>query len=154
MTESSPSPAEIIIAERQLEAMKMRKEGWSYRDIGDHLGISDDTARRDVITALQAIQWTRDEQAVEVREMAMNRNHDAIKAIYERVLSGDVGAIDRLIRLNEQLLDIVGGRTANLDLTSGGAKLEAPINTIEVLLTHGGPGTAGALPDGKATDPL
>lgn len=124
--------------ERQVKALKLRKEGWSYRAIGDELGISDDTARNDVLDGLKMIAWTRDEEALEVSQMVKDRNNEIIMQIYEKCLAGDMGAIDRLIKLNDQLLDIVGGRITKHDITSGGKALEVPIHTVEVMLAYGG----------------
>jgi predicted transcriptional regulator len=135
---TSASPRDLALVERRTSALRLRKEGYSYRDIAKELGVSDDTARNDVLEGLNASRWIKDEEALEVREMAKARNHDAIKAIYDAVLDGDLGAIDRLIKLNDQLLNMVGALGGRLDVTSGGKPITgpAPVHTIEVHLAH------------------
>lgn len=138
----------LIITERAIEALRMRKEGLSYQSIGDLLGVSDDTARRDVLGALKQLEWVRNEEALEVRHMVMERDNDAIRAIYERVIDGDLLAIDRMVKLNDQLLDTVGGKIGRMDVTSGGRPLESTrIDTIEVVLSV--PALPGELEDGE-----
>lgn len=128
----------LKILERRIQAIRLRKEGYSYQEIGDILGVSTVTAHNDIKKALESNYFALEESANEVREMILARDHDAIKAIYEKVHNGDLGAIDRLIKLNEQLLSLVGGSTLRHDLTSGGKPLVAAIHTIEVVLSNDG----------------
>lgn len=130
----STSPKAIEIAERRVQVLRLRKEGKTYEQIGTELGISDDTARNDCLAAIRSIEWTQEEAAMEVRELVKHRNDELINSLYEKALNGDYGAVDRIIRINEQLLDIVGGKITRHDVTSGGGKLGTSITTVEVIL--------------------
>lgn len=130
----STSPKAIEIAERRVKVLKLRKEGWTYEKIGNELSISDDTARNDCLEAIRSIEWTAEEAAMEVRELVKHRNDELINSLYEKALNGDYGAVDRIIKINEQLLEIVGGKITRHDITSGGGKIGAAITTVEVIL--------------------
>lgn len=131
------SPSALTIAERQRRAMYLRKIGKSYQQIADELLVSVGTVTRDIQEAMNLVKFEGKEEVLEFRRMVIDRNHDAILAIYESVVAGDLLAIDRLIKLNEQLINLVGASVSRHDVTSDGKPLVSSIHTIEVVLNDG-----------------
>lgn len=130
-------PAMVKRLERQNRALTLRKEGWSIGDIAAELGVAEGTAREDIKSAIAQIQWNNAEMVAEIRQGILDRNMDMIRSLYEKILVGDVNAQDRVIRINQQLMDLVIGQ--KLDVTSGGEKLAEPIRHVEVFLAASEP---------------
>src|SRR4029077_11263702 len=70
---SSTSPRTIRAAQRCAEALNLRKQGYSYREIGAHLGVSTAQAARDIETALAEITL---EPARELLKLELQRCDD------------------------------------------------------------------------------
>lgn len=58
---------------RQIEALELRKVGFSYRAIGEQLGISHEQAHRDVSNELERLAKLRTDKAEELRELELER---------------------------------------------------------------------------------
>lgn len=119
--------------ERQNKSLTLRKQGLSLQEIASELGVTQDTVMRDIQDGMKLIQWSSAEKALELRTMIEERNNVAIKAIFKAVENADYYAIDRLVKIQDQLLKLLG--PAQLDITSGGNPLQAPISVIEVNLS-------------------
>jgi predicted transcriptional regulator len=130
---TTPDAERIKRLERQNRAIALRKEGWSFEDIGVELGVSKDTARNDVKAALELMEWNNAEMIAEIRQGVLDRNMDIIRSLYEKLLAGDLNAQDRVIRVNQQLMDLVIGQ--KLDVTTGGEKINEPVRHVEVFLS-------------------
>lgn len=99
---------EIEIATRRADALKYRQWGMSYRAIAKKLDISHAQAARDVNDALRALNDEVKEEAALLKILVVERINMARLAIAEAVTYGDLKALDRWIRLNEQEIKLYG----------------------------------------------
>src|SRR6266545_327170 len=88
-------------AERRLHAFELHKRGASYRQIGAELHVSEKTAHQDVHRVLAGLAALEQASAEEYRVMEDERLDMAQLALWPRVRTGDVGAINAWIRLSE-----------------------------------------------------
>ena len=95
-------------AERDLKMLKMRQAGLNYREIGKQFGIAHTTAYRAVKRVMEEIKKETKETAKEHLEIDLLRLEDAVKAIYAKVLKGDLKAIDRLVNIIDKKSRILG----------------------------------------------
>jgi hypothetical protein len=84
---------------REEQALNLRRSGASYEAIGSSLGCSPLVATRLVRRALSRRQVDWDTE--EARQLEAERVDRALLAIWGRVLSGDLTAIDRFLRLHD-----------------------------------------------------
>jgi uncharacterized protein YerC len=98
----------LTAAQRRPQAVEMRKRGFSYRVIGQRLGVSHTTAFNDVRRALQDLNKKASLEAVEMRRLVMERIEWAIHALRKDVQAGNEKAIGRLVQLNAQIIDLYG----------------------------------------------
>lgn len=68
---------EITIQERRIKALRLKKAGKSYREIGELLGVSHTTASNDVKAALESL--AEHEQAAEDNDELSNRRQRALE---------------------------------------------------------------------------
>ena len=107
--------------ERQRQALELRKGGVDYATIAQHLGYKDQSgAWRAVNRALTA---TLQEPADELRKLEVERLDAMYLAVATGIRNGNLGAIDRGIRIMERRAKLLG--------------LDAPIKTeADVSLTN------------------
>jgi len=95
-------------AERRIKALEFRKAGASYRAIGSQLGVSEAQAHKDVMRALASLAKQELSSASEYRTMELERLDMAALAVVQRVKQGDLGAIDRWLRIIEARRKLLG----------------------------------------------
>lgn len=110
------------IPERQLAALKLRQAGMTYRDIGERLEVSHVTAYNDVQTMLDRVNEETREEATKVRDLEVARLDNALRAIYTRVLQGDLKAIEVMLKIQDRRAKFQG--------------LDAPTKTETVGTNH------------------
>lgn len=93
---------------RRIRALQLRGRALSYRDIGDELGVSHETARQDVKRALSELVEQRFDEAEQFRALEMHRLEMAMRAIEDKVRDGELKAVDRWVKLSESLRDLLG----------------------------------------------
>jgi len=98
----------ISTAELRTQALELRRHGPSDRHIGLNLGISHQTAARYVINALEEDAKTERLKTEELRLLTVERINMARVAISQKVVKGDLQALDRWLRLNEQEIKLLG----------------------------------------------
>lgn len=104
-------PSELSATERAIkveEAFQLRVQGLSFAQIGEQLGIAAKTANLWVREAVKEHQWAAEEAAMEHRQAAIERNQALIKTLYEKAKDGDYASVDRMLRVQEQTLALVG----------------------------------------------
>lgn len=97
-----------IAAERRIDALEMRKMGYSYRKIGQKLGVSANTAHQDVKKSLEILAKQSNESADQLRHMELERLDIAMNAIGTLVRQGNLGAIDRWLKISERRSKLLG----------------------------------------------
>jgi len=90
------------------KAYELRIAGLSYRRIGAQLGISYSSAFTYVREIMNELRKECKELAETYRDLELERLDQAQAAIYNKVLQGDVAAIDRLIRIQERRSKLLG----------------------------------------------
>jgi hypothetical protein len=124
------SPRSIAVRERDLQCVELRKAGATWQSIADTLKyagpghayeqfmiVMKDYPREDVETA---------------REIISDRYEAMIRALWPKVLKGDVWAIDRVTRISEAQAKLLGAnRPEKLELSVGGTELDAALRELE-----------------------
>lgn len=108
--------------------------GLNYREMAGVLGVSIATIKKDVDIVMG--RWQRD-QADKVEEyvlLQIRRIDRAINAIWEGVSNGNVQEIDRLQRLIEQQMKLMGIQAPIKILTEHTGRDGGPIETRSVVI--------------------
>ena len=108
-------------AERQAQAISMRKAGATYKQIGQELGITAMGAFKAVEVGLDK---TLRESSEGLRELEVQRCETLMRGIWSKAIAGDVQAVDRALKISERIARLLG--------------LDAPVKT-EVTGPGGGP---------------
>ena len=98
-------PKTVRTAELMQQALELRKQGWSYTQIGRQLGITPNRAASLVHKALS--KWVS-EVAEDVRLLELQRLDALLSAYWEPALKGDGAAADRVLRIMEQRAKLLG----------------------------------------------
>ena len=153
MSESNIVPIESIKApkrrgkihpaliEREYEVLKYRRGGMTFDQIAQRVGYKNASGakaayKRAMIRTLQPV-------ADELRETQIDRLETAVLAIWNKVLKGDLRAIDRLIaisRRESELLGMDAPKQAQLEVTTydGNVLRERAQQIIQIVREHGG----------------
>lgn len=94
--------------ERRAEALRLRKQGLTYRGIASEMGLSAMSARDLVLKGLNELIEDTKDRADEFRELSRERLDDCLNAIYPQALEGDLHAIDRVIKISQELAKLYG----------------------------------------------
>lgn len=102
-------PAEKgAILERQLRALEYRRAGWSYRAIGEKLGVSHVTAYDDVMGELQRLAKERVNNLEELRELELERLDMLLKGLEPMAKVGNPGAVNSFLKVMERRARLLG----------------------------------------------
>ena len=125
MAKSKTGHEKLTAAERRDRAVELRIGGKSFQYIGDELGITRQGAWKTVVEALKELNTKTMESASELQRLELERLDTMNNAIWGAVLKGDVGAIDRAIRIQARRAALLGlDAPKKTDITSGGEKIE------------------------------
>lgn len=105
LTNSVTSPKQIEMQQKRAEALDYRKQGYSYPQIAEAMGVSMSSAFEYVDIAIKNI--TR-ERAEAVRELEIARINDLLTAFFPTAMGGDAQAAAMCVRLMERLAKIEG----------------------------------------------
>lgn len=134
MTAAAPhTPQAIANKEKAVQALALRKTGATYEQIAQALGYaSRGAAHRAVQRLLKAHEV---EEVDALRKLEDSRLDEMLFAIYKAARGGDLGAIDRILRIAERRAKLWGlDASAKMDVTSGGEPLR---HIIEVEIGRG-----------------
>lgn len=122
---------------RRQQALSLRLSGFTYEEIGRHLGITPSGAS-DLIK--RTLERSTNLQIKEMRELENARLDKAQAAIWQDVLKGDKAAIDTFLRISRQRAQINGlYAPTKLDMTvSLKSEMEQALNSLEALVLQGG----------------
>jgi predicted DNA-binding protein (UPF0251 family) len=87
------------------EALRLRSQGLTYRQIASRLGVNESTAYRRVQRALEAIPF---EEVSEYRQLEQVRLDALQQAIWDKAMSGDLRAIDRVLAILQRRAKLLG----------------------------------------------
>ncbi len=108
MPRSRNSPGMARAQQRREEALRLRIAGLRYRDIGERLGITMQAAHHLVVKALEESRARAAESADQLRDLELQRLDVAQSVIWRYVLEGDMGAIDRLLKIQQRRAALMG----------------------------------------------
>jgi hypothetical protein len=98
---------ELGIELRREKAAKLKLAGWTVRDIAAHLKCSIGTVASDIAAVFERVRDTADGAIDRAKAISLARLDVATKGIWPSVESGDLDAVDRLVKLE--------GRRAKLE---------------------------------------
>lgn len=87
------------IQRRCIEAMKLRREGNSYREIGEALGVTPNQAYADVLKELRRVRKEEYENVEEMRILEAKRLDWMLTRLAKRVDAGDDDAIELSMKI-------------------------------------------------------
>jgi orotate phosphoribosyltransferase-like protein len=104
-----PAAAEdALIQQRRLEALDLRKAGFTYRAIATQLKVTHETARSDVMTALKQLSDRQDTETAEYRNLELERLDRMMLAVWSDAIKGHLGAVDRVLKISERRARLMG----------------------------------------------
>lgn len=116
--ERPTAPRRVLAAEREQRAVELRKAGYTFRQIGEALGISHVAASKAVRRALKRLNEQTEGETNELRALELERLNALNAAFWAKAMSGDVQAGRLVLRVIEQrarLLDLVPSQAVTID---------------------------------------
>lgn len=117
------STARVAKEMKQSEALKMRRDGKSYDEIGKALDVHQVTAYRYIKTALAELDGEDRETAEEVRRLESLRLDQLTEKYLALAIDGDRDAATTVLKIMDRRAKMLG-----IDL----AGQEAPLTTVEI----------------------
>jgi hypothetical protein len=97
-----------LAKQRERDALDLRTKGFTYDRIAEALGMSTSGAADSVRRALQALKTETAEKAEEVRDLELRRLDRMLQIAEAAAESGDISAIDRVLRIQERRSKYLG----------------------------------------------
>lgn len=102
-------PAEKgAILQRQIQALELRKAGFSYRAIAEKLDIGHAQAHKDVMGELERLAQLRDGKATEILELELERLDMLTKGLEPMASAGNPGSVNSFLRVMERRAKLLG----------------------------------------------
>jgi len=95
-------------AERRQKSLDLRIAGARYRQIGAQLGVSHQTAYRDVQTALGELAALQAKKAEKLRELELERCDKLTLALWPKARTGDERAIRAIVAVMDRRAKLLG----------------------------------------------
>lgn len=134
MGNSKTARTRVIAAERREQALELRKQGYSYREIGTRIGVSGPSVHRIVTTALQEIGLKCASSAEENRQLELEKLDRLERQLNEQI----AGTADAL--LPPRMVDIHKAMELLLKVASRRARLLGLDAPTRILVPVGGAG--------------
>lgn len=96
------------IVERRRQVWVLRKTGASYRLIAEQVNVSYETVREDVQAVLDELRAEALTDAEELRTLELARLDGMLISIAGQLGKGDLGAVDRALRVSESRRKLLG----------------------------------------------
>jgi hypothetical protein len=102
-----PASADMISsALRQTDALSLRQAGKTFAEIAVELGYSDHSGARNAVLA--ALRENVAEPNAEMRALELSRLDALQAALWTKATNGDLGSVDRVLKLMERRAKILG----------------------------------------------
>lgn len=105
---NATSPRSLVALQRQQQAVELRRSGRSYREIAHANGIGVTTAHRLISGAMAEARSAVAEDVVELRALELSRLDGLMVALWPKARQGDLGAVDRVLRIMERRARLLG----------------------------------------------
>lgn len=97
-----------VIMQRQLRVLELRQSGWTYRAIGEKLGITHVQAINDMKNAVAELNTTKLESTADYVAVELERLDMLTKALEPMAAVGNIGSVSAYIRVMEQRAKLLG----------------------------------------------
>jgi hypothetical protein len=114
--------AELAVEGRRAKAAKLKLAGWSMRDIAAHLKCSVGTVHSDIAAVFERTRDVADGAIDRAKAISLARLDVATRGIWPSVESGDLDAVDRLVKIEST--------RAKLEGTLAPQKVEAAVTGV------------------------
>ena len=98
----------VQAAERRLQALALRREGATFSEIGEALGINRSAAHKAVSKALDELAQLSEGEVISLRALELDRLDVLQRAIWMQAMDGVLPAVDRLLRIMERRAKLLG----------------------------------------------
>lgn len=105
---SKTKKASLVAEEKRQKAIDLRRKGYSYREIGAEIGATHGYCYKLVSQALKRIREETNEIAEDARQLEMERLDQLWMHAYQAVEAGDIGAIDKAVRVMDRRSKLLG----------------------------------------------
>jgi len=105
---SKTGGARLTAAEKKLEIMRLRRDGCTFREIGQQLNCTPQYCHRVITECLEKLATEYVNTAAQLREMEAARLDAAQLAVWPKAIKGDLRAIDRVLRIMERRAKLYG----------------------------------------------
>lgn len=102
MSRSKTSADRVNAASRRVKVVQMRMAGLAVREIATQVGCSPGTVSKDLYHALSEYQTNTEEEIERFRELWNQRLEKMVQGLWVSASRGNVGAVDRIVRLAER----------------------------------------------------
>ena len=126
--------ARIKAAEQGLVALKLRRQGFSYRAIGQAIGISEARAARLCSRALARLERLQDGEALQLRALELERLDSWLLSLRGRLQAGEPKAIQAALQIQARRLALQGLPLAEMQ---GGTREEDRERDAQALAAGG-----------------
>lgn len=92
--------------DRTLQALELRKAGFTYSVIAEKLGYNSKSAAWDAVN--RALKHLKREPAEGVLALELERLDALYKSMYPQALKGNLGAVDRCLKISERRAKLLG----------------------------------------------
>ncbi len=116
---------EAEIAERKIESFTLRKQGYSYRDIGIKLNISRQTAYNDVWDTIAELNEQSKKEGKEYLQLEIDKLNDYLKILKWRIDIGDRDAMMMALKIHERFCKLRGLEVEKVASTTPDGQKEA-----------------------------
>ncbi len=99
---------EVVRETRRAEVVRLRINGYVYRDIAKELGINEATAYGDYSAVMERTRAVANATADDERRVSLGRIERAMRVLMPMVDAGDLDAMDRLDRLEKRRSALLG----------------------------------------------
>lgn len=107
MAESGTSSRKVLARLREARAIELRVQGYSYPEIARELGYqTPGAAYRAVVRGLSRVY--PEEEARQLLRLELARLDELLRVLWPKAVEGDLGAIDRVLRIIERRARLMG----------------------------------------------
>ncbi len=93
---------------REREALRLRMEGRTFREIGERLGTTESGAWRAYMRALDRVRHEIQEGARLALALELERLDALQRAIWDKAMEGDLRAVDRVLKIMDLRCRLLG----------------------------------------------
>jgi len=101
-------PVNLLAAERRRRAIELRGQGMTFVEIGKQLGVTGPRAFQLVTQAIDEVNALLVSETKALRQKHLDETHAMRKGIWKDATAGQVGKIDRMIKLLEREAKLAG----------------------------------------------